>query len=279
MIRRLRSATARKPKTSVCIITPECDIIVDNFHFEVKRWTCTIPAVYNSCCEYLKQLFVDQKYEFFLDKAVTPFVKQTNSGDFITTLSDSSGRELRACDLKHCDRVDRALILWKLRSYIELAFFGFGGGSTRYAELSRMKKSDLRWQNGTIYYQTVPIKVFSLKTQTHAGTKLINLKLAPNMARVFLLYCVALNAGLVTTKHTVVHAASASANAAFPDAGPGGAAGGDVNGDDGAGVTDTGVSVRNKVAGQHTLSSSTKAMSRKSSALLMIHYIYINTYN
>lgn len=202
MICRLRSMDDRKPARNSCCATVGKDIIVDNFEFLKNDWSMVVPKVYQACCELLQKLFVDNLYEVFLDTADVLCVNVTVSYNFDMTTTFGNGcREVCARrDLVHSFSSERDFLLCRLRSYMELAFHGFGGGSTRYAELTRMKKMDVRWFNHTIYYKTIPIKIFSLRSQSRCRLKkkMIDHKLPRNIARIFLLYRVAVDADVST---------------------------------------------------------------------------------
>jgi hypothetical protein len=184
MVRRLREMQRRKPKTGRTSVSPEGDIAVDGFDFPRNKWSKLVPSVLATCRERLALLLEGNEWLLFLDANTPLSVYRTERGRFIFSLS-TSGKEVKSSQLVLKQRPDHALILDEIRAHVEIGFHGFGGGSMRYQELTRLTLRNIIWHFGTLYYSAESIKQF---TSNSKKVNITDRKLPIEFARMYLLY-------------------------------------------------------------------------------------------
>jgi hypothetical protein len=187
MIRRFRMMERRKPKLRMLTVSPEGGIAVDGFELTREEWSKTCPRVFTVCRELLDLLFESDDWTLFLDQSTPISVSRSAHGEFDFSLS-ISGKEVKSSELVLKQSNDRALalVLDRLRSYVEICFHGLGGGSMRHSELLRLTLLDAIWHRGTIYYAGESMKAFSIWSIPNGKTT--EHKLPVIMARVYLLF-------------------------------------------------------------------------------------------
>ena len=165
MIRRLREMQRRKPNTRMCTVSPCGDIAVDGFEFAQEKWSTVIPETFAVCRNLLEQLFEGEDWLSFLDTNNPLTVCQSPTGRCLFSLV-KNGMQKESGELGLTCKVDSDIVLDRLCSHIEVAFHGFGGGSARANELTKLQPLHAIWHRGTIYFSTESIKKFTFKSPT-----------------------------------------------------------------------------------------------------------------
>jgi superfamily II DNA helicase RecQ len=192
MIRRFREMQRRKPPRRMTTVSPEGDIAVDGFEFPRDKWSKLVPTVLDVCRELLGSLFAGVDWMLFLDANTPLSVSRIEGGKFVFSLSDS-GKEVKSSQLMFKQPFDHALIVDQLRSYVEIGFHGFGGGSMRYSELDILTLQHIRWHFGALYFSASSIKQYN---STGKNVTTTERKLPIAFARVYLLYDLAARRGV-----------------------------------------------------------------------------------
>lgn len=185
VIRRLREMQRRKPKRRKLTTSPEGDISVDGFDFNRDQWSRVVPTVLAVCRDLLGLLYDGDDWSLFLESCNVVSVSRSERGDFHFSLL-ISGNQVQSNQLLFNNSDEQQLVLDRLASFVEIAFHGFGGGSTRFEELTKLNLWHGIWHRGTIYYMAESIKCYSFKSRPSG--KMTEHKLPTVMARVFLLF-------------------------------------------------------------------------------------------
>jgi hypothetical protein len=192
MIRRLREMQRRKPKRRKTTVSPEGDIAVDGFEFPRDKWSKIVPTVLAVCRQLLGSLFEGGDWLLFLDANTPLAVSRKEGGGFLFSLS-ISGKEVKSNQLVLEQPLDYALIVDRLRAYVEICFHGFGGGSMRYEELVRLTLQNIVWHFGSLYFSAESIKTYNSNSQAR---KITERKLPAEVARIYLLYDLVARSGV-----------------------------------------------------------------------------------
>jgi len=185
MIRRLRDLQRKKTSNRMLSVSALGDIAIDEFEIPRGSWSKAVPKVLEECRLLLAQLFADGNWSLFLP-AETPITLSRMANRQFRFSVSVGGKNIASSELVLKESVTRHLTLDRLLSYIEICFHGFGGGSMRMTELSKLTLFDATWHRGTIYYSGESIKKFSHRNTS--SSSMTNHKLPTAVARVFLLY-------------------------------------------------------------------------------------------
>jgi hypothetical protein len=159
---------------------------IDSFNFPRPIWSKIIPTVSDICRKLLRELYAGNDWELFLDTNLPLSVSRLDNGLFDISLVNENG-ENKASSLIPTVRFDRLVLLDRLGSFVELSFHGFGGSSTRHAELRRMVLSDGVWDRGTLYYTIESKKCYSFRGISVKNSR-VQHKLPALSARIYFLF-------------------------------------------------------------------------------------------
>jgi superfamily II DNA/RNA helicase len=184
-IRQLKEMHQRKGTKRLNTISPDGDIAVDGFEFPKLIWSKLIANVLKMCKNLLSKLLDGDKWAAVLDtrQPLSVVVYDYQNLDFKLTRADesifhsTSIKVRQVYDLADYDR---------LASYMALAFFGLGGGTTRGTEIDKVFLSHAKWHRNTVYYDTFTDKSASFRSQNSAVA--VEHKVPSVLARCYLLF-------------------------------------------------------------------------------------------
>jgi superfamily II DNA helicase RecQ len=160
--------------------------------FPRDKWSKIVPTVLAVCRQLLGSLFEGGDWLLFLDANTPLAVSRKEGGGFLFSLS-ISGKEVKSNQLVLEQPLDYALIVDRLRAYVEICFHGFGGGSMRYEELVRLTLQNIVWHFGSLYFSAESIKTYNSNSQAR---KITERKLPAEVARIYLLYDLVARSGV-----------------------------------------------------------------------------------
>ena len=193
-VSRLRHSKSRKPPLKDNTTDADGNITSGAFTFPRSKWSQLVPIILETALGCLKEIFVGDDFEIFLNVGLCLVVADWYLLDATVSREGGEGT-LKLKSLVARQNVGTARD--KLRGIMEFCLHGMGCGSARYEEIKRLKVGNTQFHRDKVYYWTESIKSASIaRAKRRTMAKLTEHCLPRSVSRIFVLYRYVCDVGL-----------------------------------------------------------------------------------